>query len=398
MKTETFHFVDAGGQHQDVEIDISIYKAAASNNLSVPQYLQHKYPSDTRFGSTFSQMLQSAGMFLKADHKLGIQPPTMKMILDDGAGADILASPLVRNDGSERLTVSGRYLFPAVILELVASSLSADESGFLNAYDRMVAIKTNVTSPRVDQPKFDFTAPEDSASAPIAQLAEPKTMVSITLSEQSFNIPVVSNGLMISDQAAEAATLDLVGIIMTAQAKGEYSRMIKGQLSSMMNGDVDWGETALSSITAQSLDSSIAAAGEMTQKAWVHYLWDDNETMTYDWLLMTIDTALAIEKRADKPTVSTDDPTSRRIDSLFTVENLSIPTPKILLVSDTVVGANTVVGLNSGMAIRQVVNVNASYQAIEQWVMRRATAFRIDYGQLSKKLYTQAWKKMTLTV
>ena len=117
-----------------------------------------------------------------------------------------------------------------------------------------------------------------------------------------------------------------------------------------------------------------------------------------DWLLMDVDTALAIESRAGKPTVNTDDPRSPRIDALFSVENLALPTPKVLLMDTDFIGANTVVGLDSSMAIRRVINVNAAYSAIEQWVLRRATAFRIDYGELSKKIYAAAWKKMTLTV
>ena len=203
---------------------------------------------------------------------------------------------------------------------------------------------------------------------------------------------------MISDQALQATTLDLVGLTMSAQARGERIAMVEEQLGGMINGEVDWGETALSSITAQSLDSSISTASTITQKAWIHYLRDDYRTKTINALLMDIDTALAIENRANKPTVNTDDPNSPRIDALFSIENLALPRPYILLMDTSFIGANTVVGLDTRYAIRRVVNVGASYEAIEQWVMRRATGFRVDHGEMSKKLYPEAWKKMTLTV
>jgi hypothetical protein len=250
----------------------------------------------------------------------------------------------------------------------------------------------------VDQPTIDVTAPQGSRSQPIAQLAEPAVMVSITLSEKSWTVPQKSIGLIVSDQALEATTLDLVGLAMTNQARGERIAMVEEQLGAMINGDTDWGEAALSSITAQSLDATIAASGSLTQKSWIHYLHDNYKTISINWIMCDLDTAMAIENRTGKPTTYTDDPNSPRIDSLFTISNLAIRPPKIFLLDTSFIGANTIVGIDSQYAIRRTVNVNAAYQAIEQWVMRRATAFRVDYGEMSKKLYPEAWKMMTLTV
>lgn len=391
-----YSFIDAENQRTEVTMDVTIYKEAADAGLSLSQYLESKYPSHPDRGSTFAQMMQSCGMYLANDMEVGIKAPSMKAVMD--GSAKIMAGPLVRNDGTQRNTVSGRLLFPEVILELTAANLTENKDDFLAGYDRMIAINTSVTSPRVDQPQIDVTAPEGSRSQAIAQLAEPAVMVKITLSEKSFAIPTKSIGLLIADQALQATTLDLVGLAMSAQARGERIYMVEEQLGGMMNGDADWGETALSSITAQSLDAGITVAGNMSQKAWIHYLRDDYRKMSINWMMMDIDTALAIESRANKPTVNTDDPNSPRIDTLFSVENMALPTPRILLLDTAFIGANTVVGIDSRYAIRRTVNVSASYEAIEQWVMRRATAFRVDYGEMAKKLYTDAWKKMTLTV
>ena len=397
METSTYSFIDAEGSRQEVALDVTMYKAAGDAGLSLSQYLEQTYPSHPDRGSTFAQMMQSCGMYIENSMDVGIRAPSMKAVFD--GSAQIMAGALVRNDGTQRNTVSGRLLFPEVILELVAANLTENKDDFLAGYEKMIAIDTSVTSPRVDQPEIDVTAPEGSRSQAIAQLAEPAIMVSITLAEKSFAIPTKSIGLLVADQALQATTLDLVGIAMSAQARGERIFMVEEQLGAMMNGDVDWGETALSSITADSLDGpGITAVGQMTQKAWIHYLRDDYRKMTIDWLMMDIDAALAIENRDGKPTVNTDDPRSPRIDTLFSIENLSLPTPKILLMDTSFIGVNTIVGIDSRYAIRRVKNVSASYEAIEQWVMRRATAFRVDYGEMSKKLYTDAWKKMTLTL
>jgi hypothetical protein len=233
---------------------------------------------------------------------------------------------------------------------------------------------------------------------PIGQLTEPASMVSITVSDTVRRIPTRSIGLQVSDQALAITTLDLVSLIMTAQARGERIALVEEQLADMINGDADAGESALSSVTAASFDSSIIAASTITQKAWVKYLRANYRKMTISNIICDIDTALLIEGRTGKPTVANDNPTSPRIDSLFTIENLGLPAPRVLLVSTSVAGANTIIGLDRRYAIRRLVNVNASYSAIEQYVMRRATSFRIDYGEMAHKLYTEAWSKMTLTV
>lgn len=397
MTTEyIYSFIDVSGQRQEVTLDTTAYKQAAESGLSLSQWLEREFPSHPDHGSTFAQMMQSCGMYVTNDRETGIAAPSMKAVFD--GSAKIMAGPLVRNDGSQRSTVSGRLLFPEVILELMALNLTENKDDFLNGFAKMVALRTSVTSPRVDQPKIDVTAPEDSRAQPIAQLSEPAVMVSITLSEVSYAIPTKSIGLLVSDQALQATTLDLVGIAMSSQARGERIYMIEEQLGAMINGDADWGETALVSFQADTLDAGIVAAGELSQKAWIHYLRDNYRKLNIDWIMCDIDTALAIENRTGKPTNNTDDPNSPRIDTTFSIENLSLPRPNLLLLDTSFIGANTMVGIDSNYAIRQTVNVSASYEAIEQWVMRRATAFRVDYGELSKKLYTEAWQMMTLTV
>lgn len=401
---------------QEIDFDVTAYRAAGENNLSLSQYLETQYPSDPKAsGTTFEQCMQQSGMFIRQDRSAGIHPPTMKQVLEGGLKMD--AASIVRNDGADRNTVTGRLLFPEVIMQIIESELSESHDDLLRGYDSMVATTAFVTSPKVDQPVINVTAPLDDKyrSQPIAQLAEPAALVTITLSERSHNIPTKAIGLTISDQALEATSLDLVGIAMTQQAGQERIRVVEDAISGMIAAtadvDTDPDGVGLTSFTAQSLDSAITAAGEMTQKAWIHYLRDNYRKMSISHIMCDIDTALALENRTGRPTMYGisdsqatgaaslgDDPSSPRIDALFSIENLGLSAPRVLLLDTALIGANTVVGLDSRYAIRRIVNVNASYSAIENYVMRRATSFRVDYGEISHKLMADAWSKMTLTV
>ena len=105
-----------------------------------------------------------------------------------------------------------------------------------------------------------------------------------------------------------------------------------------------------------------------------------------------------IEARTGKPVDSTlyvAEGSNFAVD--MTVDNLSVASPPILIVADGVVAANTIVGLDTRYGIRRVINAQAQYSAIEQYLMRRATAFRIDYGEYSHRLYDEAFSVMTLT-
>jgi hypothetical protein len=322
----------------------------------------------------------------------------MKQVLDGGPMSGGFNLSAITRQDQPGTTPAGRLMFPELVLQLIQAALTEDQSDFLGGYQNMIAINQSVTSEVVQQPRIDATAPEGVRAMPIGQLAEPPSLISISLSDTVRRIPTRAIGLTISDQALRETTLDLVGIIMTAHARGERIALVEEQLADMINGDADAGESALSSVTAQSFDSTISGNGAITQKAWVKYLRANYRKMTVSNIITTIDTALLLEGRTGKPVVTSDDPTSPRIDATFTVENMGLPTPRVLLVSESVVGANTVIGLDRRYAIRRLINVNASYSAIEQYVMRRATSFRIDYGELAHKMYTEAWTKMTLTV
>lgn len=394
----TFAVRDAAtGAWVDVDFHVGEYQKAADRGLTLSQYLTQEHGAktdETKFGSVVGQFMQSAGLFLGEDVATGLKAPTMKAITEGGA----LVGAITRNDGSERHSPSGRLLFAEIIMRTIESELRENQDDFLNGWDNLIAVTNTINGPKFDQPIINVKAPEDSASNPIGQLAEPDAMVSITTAEYTRNIPTKSIGLMISDQALQATTLDLVGLSVSAQARGERIRMVENQIKSIVNGDNDLGESALPTRTAQSIDASISAAGEITHTAWVKYLRTNYQKMSHTNIICDIDTALAIEARSGRPNVQTDFGNGNNFPVDFSIDNLAAEAPRVLLMDTAVIGANTVVGLDRRWAIRRVINVSANYSAIENFVLRRAQGMRFDYGEIAHRLYDDAFDVMTLTV
>lgn len=387
---------DRQAGRQEIEIDTKDYKAAADKGVSLSEHLAGKYPSvDTTHGTVLEQAMASASMFVNPDASTGVRAPTMKEVFD---GSARMEAATVRGDGSDRHEPAGRMLFPEVMMQAIRAELTTDHGDYLNAYNRMIAQTASVTSPRFDQPVIDTKGPEGSENQPVAQGSEPPVMVNISLSNRSYRVPQSAIGLMITDEAQGASTLDLVNIAMSAQARAERVRMVDSQIRGMINGDADLGEKPIQGRPISHWDSSISSAGKITQKAWVKFLRNEYRKRSLGGLMMTLDTAMKVEDRDGKPTKQGDNPSSPRIDSIFTIENLGIPNPQILLVEPDIVPEDTIVGLDTRYAIRRVVNVNASYQAIEDFVMRRSTGYRVDYGESSYKLYPDAWDMTTLSV
>jgi len=389
---------DSEGNAQEVNVTLEHYKGAMEAGLSFPAYLRTQFKTDeTKYGSPFEQLLATSGFFLREDRAAGIRPPTVKQMLADN-GNTVSMGPLVRPDGSQALTITGRLLFATTVMELVESALLEDTSSYAATWNQLVAVTTSVDTPRVDIPTITSTGPRSDRSMPIAQLATPPNMTSITLSSKSYRMPTFSIGLEISYEAQAAVTLDLVNIILKQQAEGERMALIDEAIKKLVNGDTDWNLTALSADLITAYDSSIASNGVMTQKAWVKWLRSDRRRKTINWVIGDLDGYLAIEGRTNRPTVQNDRGTDERINSLPILADIGLPqTVKYFDIETSVLGANTLVGLDSSKAIRKWVYTGAQYEAIEDFVLRKATALRIDWSEAYGRIFDEAFKKTTLT-
>lgn len=399
--TSKYKLRDVNNPDKFVEIEVQAkdYEQASLHGLTLSQWLSRKYSGltdEARFGTVFSQCLQAAGMFLRSDHKTGLRAPNLKEVMSD----NINMAGIVAPSSDHAPTPSARLLYPETILRVMEAELRDDESDFLSTWNRMVANTMSVDTDKFDQPIINSRHNENTRSKGISQGTEPSNMVGITVSDVSRRVPSKSIGLTITDQALSATTLDLVTLIMSAQSRGERIANVHELMNGILNGDVDMAETGVASRgTFKDLDPRIDAAGKMTHQGLVKYLRADYKRMQPNLLLMDLDTAFAVEAREGRPNRNTAynaDGTNFPLEP--TIDNLLAKAPPILIVESEVIGANTIVGLDTRYGIRRVINVNAAYSAIEQFVMRRVTAFRVDYGETAYTLYKEAFHKRTLSV
>lgn len=379
---------DGRSEVKTFEVDETVYRKAAESNMTLRQYLKHSLTDcDYTYGEPLDQVMAGSGLL--ASKKLGMPELSIKDLMGEKVAADKLRSP----DGTDT-SLGARLLYPQLILETMQEHLHDDGSDILAKYAEMVAMTRNVNGKKVDQPLIDTRAPEGSRSGQIAELAEPETMVTITTGERSFRIPTKSIGLMISDEAMEATTIDLVRVVMEAQARGERIAMVERELKALVLGDADRGIAPLPTKAIGSFDSAITGNGQITKKAYIKWLRENYRLREISHVMTDLDTALDIDEQLLPKMTGAD---SAQISTPFSGMNLDIPIPKMVDFSAELFGAGTLVGLDRRNAIQRFVNINANYEAIEAYVMRRANAFRVDYGEMATRLYDEAWSVVTMT-
>lgn len=382
---------DAKGESvlKQVNLGVEAYKHAAEKGMTLRQYVRTlATDADRSKGDVLDQMYANSGLF--DVKKFGMPGMTIKDLHQE-----TLAEGFRRNDGSDQ-GLGARLLYPQLILETMnEAALRDDGSDILSKWEEMVGVSRNVSGTRVDQPTINTTAPEESQSGRITQLAEPETMVSITVGERSYRIPTFSIGLLIADEAMEATTIDLVRVVMEAQARGERIRRVNEMMKAMVFGDKDLGIEALPTVKAKDFDASIAAAGEITKRAYIKWLHSKQNICDLRFALTNIDTALDLDESLLPKQTGTD---ASKIVTPFSGMNLDITIPRMVPLDASVFGAGVIVGLDPRYAIQRTVNVQAKYEAIEKYVMRKATGFRVDFGEMATRLHDEAWSVLTLTV
>lgn len=389
-------FIDDKGQTQQLNLDVSMYRVAADNNMSFEQYLNRQYPASVH-GNTFDQILASEGIFVRGNRDIGLRAATMDEVLN---GRPRMEAGVIIKDA----VPTSRILFPAAILAAVEDKLVADLDMTPNAFDGLVAVDDVISTDRWERPILNFSKPEAARSQGIAQLALPNSMLTITASQVSRAIPTRSLGLEVSDQALRATTLDLVTLALARQRAVERNERSYEYILSLLNGDPDISMAALSTISgkikkAKDFDSTIAANGVLTQTAWVNFLYNNASRRTINFVITDIAGALAIENRTGKPTVNTDNPTSPRINTEMIVANPMWPTNVrvFIMPPDSGWPANTILGLDARYGVHRVTSSSATYEAIEQFVLKRSTAMRFDTGEVVERLFDDAFDVMTLT-
>lgn len=384
---------NAQGDNVTVDATVEMYRDAAKANQSLPQYLATLYPTNSaKDGTAFEQLLEQSGVFVKGNKEFGLRPSTLEDVLSPkGASA-------ITRDG----VPTSRWLFPAVVLQVIEDKLQRNLNINPAGLNALVAIEDAIQGERWERPVLNFSKPEAARGQTIAQLAMPNSMLTITSSDKGMKIPTWGIGLEISEQAMRSTTLDLVGLAVARQAQVEGNERANASLLSLLNGDIDFGTAALSTLPgkvkkAVDYDASISAAGTLTKKAWMKWLTANSVYRTITHVVTDFDTAMVLDALLN-PGTGTSGPMAN-ITSRVSVMNVNWPSNvQIFVTNDPNWPANTIMGLDQSAGIHRVTSLTASYGAIENFTMKRSTMMRIDKGDMVYRLFDEAFEVLTLTL
>lgn len=388
----------ADGSRENIDglLKPELFRDIEASKQSPIAYLNNQF--DTGEGPTaVAQIADQLGFIAGSNQEFGVRSSTIEAILKP---TKVEAGAITRD-----ADLAPRVFFPIYVLGVLETTLRDNHSSTVAGYNDMIAVRDSIPTDSFERPLIDFGAVEAQNSQPIAQLSEPTAMVRATLSNKIIKVPSYSIGIEYSDQAARALSLELLMRGVARQAEAEAVRRIQASVLAFYNGDADLGMASLATegrvATAASFDSDIVAAGELTQKAWVKFLYGNGRALkrTITHVITDIDGALAIENRKGRPTVQGDNPTSKRIDTLESVINPMWPDQvKVFISTDPSWPANTIVGLDSNYAIHHVDSTLLNYSGAEEYAIRRSTKLRFDTGSVAYRLFNDAWDAMTLTV
>jgi len=387
-------FIDAKGKTQQFEMTLDVVKAAADAGLSVREYINRTLETDAdAYGDAFSQLCESEGIVLVPNKKYGIRSNSLADALN---GVRYEAGSIVRTPSNQ-----GRVLLIPAVGALIEDKLVADLQMNPNAFDAMIAVDNTIADEWYLWPEINFAAPEAARSQVIGQLSRPSSMLSITTSEKSVRIPTLSLGVEWSEQVTKYINLDVLALAITRQTDNERNLRANEFMLACLNGDKDVGQDSLSNLgksaTAASYDA-LATTG-ITQLAWMKYLFNNSRKRRITHIVTDIDGALAIENRTNRPTVVQDNPGSKRINTNVFVQNPTWAPDLPIFIVDSTVGwpAKTILGIDSRYALQRITSTNATYSAQEDFVLRRGSAMRFDFGQIVRRLFLDAFDVLTYT-
>lgn len=388
-------FFDRSGAIHEVPLDVSLYRQSAEAGQSLRQFLNASYPTNAeKDGTAFEQICASEGIMLRNDVRSGQRASSVAQMMD-GNGPGMSAAV------TKEAVPASRILFPAAVMGLVEDRLAVDLSQTDKVFNSLVAYEESINGDRADQPVINYTNAAANAPQTIAQLAMPASMITITAADKSYKLPVYSQGIEVSDQAARNTTIDLVSLTLARSFALQANLRAQGYMLALKDGDIDNNDSSLSTLGYASTSTSWDAAatgGVLTQKAWMAWLTQNPEKRVIDVIVTDLATAIKIEGRTGKPVITGDNPNSPRIDTLFSVLNPQwAPSVKVFLVTaGSGWPAGTIMGIDSRFAIRRIRSLTASFQSTEAFVTKRSTISRFDYGEIVNRMFPEAFSVLTI--
>ena len=385
-----FNIIDHTGAQADVDVNLQLAgEAKAAGAVHPLAHLDNKVVTNPDQPTARQQVYAQMGLLRKG---LKLQEAM------DAVYAPASAGPAV-DDG----LITGRLVTQAYLFDAISSKLSASDYGIMGIFNRKAAAVDTINNTKFDRPILNYTRPEGARSRNVAQLSEPASMLLLTVSDTSYKIPSSSIGMEYSDEAAKQVSLDIVTMSVTRQAEVEALERVEQQMLAFLNGDADYGISALSAVAgavknAKTDYDSALTAGNLSQKAWVGWLFNGSRKRRINTIITDLAGALAIENRTGRPTVQTDNATSKRIDTGMVVLNPTWPDQVDIIISqDPSWPSGTIIGFDSSYGYHLVNSSSLSYTAYEAFAIRRSTKWRMDTGSMSYRLFDDAWSVLTLT-
>ena len=379
---------DATGARAEVDVNLDLFRAAA--DAGAAHGLRHL---DATIATNPDDLTPSQQVYAQ----LGLHRKDITLKAAMGMEAYQGAS-------TQDNSITGRLVTQAFLMDAIESSLRSSDYGITGIFNSKAAVVDSIQGTRFDRPLINYTRPAAGRSKSIAQLSEPTSMVLLTASDKSFKIAGSSIGIEYSDQVAQSVTMPIVTLSMQRQAEEEALERIEAQMLAFLNGDTDLDMVALASVSgavknAKTDYDSALTAGNLSQKAWVGWLFNDSRKRKIDTVVTDLAGALAIENRSGRPTIQGDNATSKRIDTLDTVINPTWPDRvDVIITQDKNWPVNTIMGFSSAYGYHVVNSTSMNYSAVEEFAIRRSTKLRIDFGSIAYRLYDSAFSVLTLTV
>lgn len=378
---------DATGARAEVDVNLDLFRAAA--DAGAAHGLRHL---DATIATKPDDLTPSQQVYAQ----LGLH--RKDITLKAAMGMDAYQGASTQDN-----SITGRLVTQAFLMDAIESSLRSSDYGIMGIFNSKAAVIDSINGTRFDRPLINYTRPAAGRSKSIAQLSEPTSMLLLTASDKSFKIAGSSIGIEYSDQVAQSVTMPIVTLSMQRQAEEEALERVEDQLLNFLNGDTDLDMAALASVSgavknAKTDYDSALTAGNLSQKAWVGWLFNGSRYRRIDTVVTDLAGALAIENRSGRPTVQGDNATSKRIDTLDTVINPTWPDRvEVVISQDPSWPANTIMGFDSRYGYHIVNSTSLSYSAMEEFAIRRSTRMRFDTGSIAYRLYDSAFSVLTLT-
>lgn len=315
---------------------------------------------------------------------------------------EALSGSRLNSASVEEQQVVGRLATPAYLFDAIENHLRESDYGIQGVFNSKAAQIDSINNTKFDRPIINYHLPEQPRSQAISQLSEPTRMLLLTVSDKSYKIPGSSIGIEYSDQVEKAFTLPIVTMSITRQAEVERMERIEGELLDFLYGNEDLDVPPLSAVpgavtNATSYDPSLSA-GELSQDAWVKWIFSGSRKRRVDTVITDFAGALAIENRKGRPTAVDVNGYDRRVNVDVSIANPTWPTDVSIIVSqDPNWPSGVIVGFDHRFGYHIVNSTVLTYQAMEEYMIRRSKKLRFDWGAVSYRLFDDAWQVLQLS-